>query len=98
MTLQLFKEGDLVCQVSGGPEMLVVATTSDCLVGDEVTAGAVCVWEADHRLFERLFPQDALAPVRYNRRKKDRDTFDKIPGSPDCEPWTPLHFPRQSAS
>lgn len=98
MTLQLFREGDLVCERNGGPEMLVVATTADCLLGEEELAGAVCVWECDHLLFERVFPQDELAPIRYNRRRKDRDTFDKIPGSPDCEPWSPLHLPVQSAS
>lgn len=92
MALYLFREGDLVCQQSGGPEMLVVATTPDCLMGEDMVAGAVCVWESEHRLFERLFAQHELAPVRYNRRRNDRDTFDKIPGSPDCEPWTPLHF------
>lgn len=92
MPLYLYREGDLVCQRDGGPDMLVVATTSDCQVGEEVVPGAVCVWELDSRLFERLFPQHELAPVRYNRRRNNRDTFDKIPGSPDCEPWMPLHF------
>lgn len=81
----------MVCQQSGGPEMLVVAT-ADCLMGEELVAGAICVWEFEHRLFERLFAQHELAPVRYNRRRNNRDTFDKIPGSQDGEPWTPLHF------
>lgn len=77
--MERFKEGDLVQLRGGGPDMLVVGAYPDMQCGDEAIMGIFCVWDCDHELHARVFAQDELDIVRYERRRYARPGPLKIP-------------------
>lgn len=64
--------GDLVRMAGGQCEMMIVGSADDehAVVGDAPTW--FCVWESNHRLFERVYSENELIVIRKERRRIPR--------------------------
>ena len=77
--MERFKEGDMVQIRGGGPDMLVVGAYGDFQCADEAVTGFLCVWDSDQQLHARLFPQELLDIIRYERRRFARPGAIMVP-------------------
>ena len=64
--------GDLVRITESDCEMLVIGCADEENHADDLMSSYFCVWEHQHRLFEEVFPAEALMVIRRERRRIPR--------------------------
>jgi uncharacterized protein YodC (DUF2158 family) len=79
--MEAWRDGAIVQQRLGGPEMLVVGQVDDFQWAGGRHPGVLCVWEVDHLLHEKTFAQSELVLLPDPQSHYDRKGQRRIPGA-----------------